>query len=140
MRTDEVFKSNTTSLKCEDLKGRRVTVEIESYEVKKFDEGSKPILSFVGKEKTFVVNKTNAFSIELALGTKEMDEWIGRRITLKPDRTLFNKKMVDCIRVDDREPAAPVNAQPVRKPAPPREVVEPGEDAPWEASDSDVPF
>ena len=142
MRTDEVFKSNSTSLKCEDLKGRRVTVEIEGYEVKKFDEGSKPILSFVGKEKTFVVNKTNAFSIELALGTKEMDEWVGRRITLKPDRTLFNKKMVDCIRVDDREPAAPLNpAAPVRKPAPrPVEVEESYANLQGDDPDDSVPF
>lgn len=106
MRTDEVFKSNSQSLAAKDLQGHKVTVEIEGIDVKKFDDGSKPILTFKGKEKSLILNKTNAFSIELLLGTKEMDDWIGQRITLKPDKTLFEGKMVDCIRIDDRLPPA----------------------------------
>jgi hypothetical protein len=131
MRTDEVFQSNSKNLAAKDLQGKRVTVEIAGYEIKKFDNGSKPILSFVGKDKTLVLNKTNAFSIEMVLGTKEMDEWVGRRITLRPDRTLFEGQMVACIRVDESAPA-PLNPKaPVRKPAPEPEL---------EDEDSEVPF
>jgi hypothetical protein len=91
------------------LKGRDVTVEIRSVERttlrNRQGADTKPVLYFVGSEKGFVCNKTNASAIEGMYGP-ETDDWIGKRITLYPDRTQVGPKLVDCIRVRPTAPAA----------------------------------
>lgn len=104
---DELAPSST-SLKADDLDGDEVTLTIASYVVKEFDETDnktgetykrkKPIFSFEETEKTFVCNVTNARAIAAALG-KEMDDWVGKKITLFPTVTSFGDKTVPCIRV-----------------------------------------
>lgn len=104
MNVNEIYPSNK-SLKAEDLKGHTVKVTINSYEVAKFDNGSKVILSFAGKEKTLVVNKTNAMIIQSAYGP-DTDNWIGKTVEIYPDKTTFGGKLVDCIRVRIPAPMA----------------------------------
>lgn len=106
MNVDEIYPS-TKSLKAADLQGRTVSVTIENYEVKKFDNGNKIILKFTGKEKVMVVNKTNAKIIASAFGG-DTDGWIGKKIEIYPDKTMFGTDLVDCIRV--RIPAPPAAA------------------------------
>jgi hypothetical protein len=106
MNVNEIYPANK-SLKAEDLKGHSVKVTIENYEVKKFDNGNKIVLKFTGKEKTLVVNKTNAKIIASAYG-EDTDGWVGKAIEIYPDKTMFGSDLVDCIRV--RIPAPPAAA------------------------------
>jgi hypothetical protein len=89
-------------------------VTIESVEVQKFDEGEKPVLHFVGKDKTMVLNKTNALRIIEAVGDDESDNWIGWSIVLYPTKVDYAGKRVDAIRVDDRPGSTKPPAKPVR--------------------------
>lgn len=107
MNVNEIYPSNK-SLKAEDLKGHTVKVTIDKYEVAKFDNGNKVILSFSGKEKTLVVNKTNAMIIQSAYGA-DTDGWVGKIIEIYPDKTTFGGKLVDCIRVRIPAPLAGPN-------------------------------
>jgi hypothetical protein len=92
-------------LQAADLKGRTVTVEIESIdpwaELRTQGGGKKqkPVVHLVGKIKKLVLNKTNATAIAEVHGG-DASKWTGRRIVLKPARDKFGGKMVDCIRVD----------------------------------------
>lgn len=104
MNVDEIYPS-TKSLKAADLQGRTVGVVIENFEVKKFDNGNKIILSFAGKEKTLVVNKTNAKIIATAYGVNT-EGWLGKKIEIYPDKTMFGAELVDCIRVRIPAPLA----------------------------------
>lgn len=104
MNIDEIYPSGK-SLKAADLQGRTVPVTIENFEVKKFDNGNKIILRFAGKEKTLVVNKTNAKIIASFYGVSP-DGWIGKKIEIYPDKTSFQGGLVDCIRVRVPAPQA----------------------------------
>lgn len=94
-------------LKAADLKKKTVKVTIApDWTVKEFDETSregqpykakKIILSFVGKEKKLVVNKTNATAIEYAFGPVE--QWAGKEIELYPTMVPMGDGMVEAIRV-----------------------------------------
>lgn len=102
-------------LKYSDLQGRRVAVTIERVEIEKIADKQKPVVYFVGKEKGFVLNVTNARAIaEIAGGEEEMDNWAGVRISLYPTKVDFQGRRTDAIRVESTEP------QPKRR--------EPGED------------
>lgn len=119
-------------LKASDLAGRKVPVKIAAAEVVDYDDGKKIALSFVGKDKKFTVNLTNSNTITEILGSDETDEWIGHMIVLKPDRTMFGAKMVDCIRVEAYIPPQPGRPAPPPPPPPPDEH--------FVATDDDVPF
>lgn len=56
------------------------------------------------KEKRLVLNKTNALMIAKVLGSYEINDWTGKRITLYPDRCQSFGETVDCIRVRDAAP------------------------------------
>jgi hypothetical protein len=111
-------------LKCADLNGKRVGVVIDGVTVEDIGGETKPVLHFKGKERGLVLNKTNANSISMIVGTDETDNWPGKRITLYPSKTDFQGKRVDCIRVDPPDQGAP-------PPPPPQN---------FEADDEDVPF
>lgn len=94
---DDIY-GTASALKAEDLKGHAVKVKISGFEVKEFQGKQKIVLKFEGKEKTFVANKTNANIIKAAFG-KNPEGWLGKNIELYPDKTMFQTKLVDCIRV-----------------------------------------
>lgn len=96
------------SLKAADLQGHEPTVIISGVEMKKFDNGNKLVLSFQGKKKNLVCNKTNANRIAHAYGTNT-DNWIGKEITLFTDLVDFQGNTVEAIRIRAKK-AAPVNA------------------------------
>lgn len=98
MRVSEAFPSKF--LKAEDLRGRKVEVKIKNVEMEKIGDDYKPVLYFSGKDKSLTLNKVNSLTIAKIIGTDEMDEWIGKKIVLKPDITTYQGKPVDCIRVE----------------------------------------
>ena len=110
MRLDEVYHGD--SLKAADLAGKDCRVTISGYEVVDFDEGKKIVLSFNKTDRTFVLNKTNGNTIA-DMYSQEMDNWIGKPITLFPTQTDFQGKAVACIRVRIGQP------QPAPAPTPP---------------------
>ncbi len=108
MTSIDELSTPSNSLKAADLDGSEVTLTIMSYSIKEFDQtdkktgesymAKKPILSFAGTEKTLVCNKTNREAIAYAYG-KEMDDWIGKSVTLYPTMVSFGNEMVEAIRV-----------------------------------------
>lgn len=103
MKIGEAFPSKF--LKAEDLNGKRVAVKIKYVEMEKIgDDDKKPVVYFSGKEKGLVLNKTNAGTIAEITGTEEMDDWSGQGIVLFPDKTSFQGKRVDCIRIAEASP------------------------------------
>ncbi len=98
---------------AEDLKGRDVTVTIESVGIDDLPiQGSAKkkrsfLIGFKGKTKKLVCNKTNAVSIADIHG-QEAKAWIGKQITIYPTTTKFKGKPTPCIRVRDTSaPAEP---------------------------------
>ncbi len=144
MKVNDLFRSKK-SLAAADLGGKAVRVTIESVEVQKFDEGEKPVLHFVGKDKTMVLNKTNALRIIEAVGDDESDNWVGWSIVLYPTKVDYAGKRVDAIRIDDRPGATKPPAQPVRRAVAPPAAFEVGGGEATEfdepmPSDDDIPF
>lgn len=108
-KLDDIYTSAGATLKASDLQGRAVRVVIESYEIVEFDDDKKGktkkvVLRFQNKEKGLVVNKTNAAVIALNVKSEEVDDWVGRMITLYPTKVDFGGQMVDAIRVKEEVP------------------------------------
>lgn len=97
MRISNAFPSKF--LKCADLQGKAVTVKIERVEMEEIGNDKRPIAYFYGKEKGFVLNKTNASVIADMYGD-DTDTWDGKHITLRPTRVDFKGERVDAIRVE----------------------------------------
>lgn len=62
------------------------------------EQDHKPVVSFVGQDKKFILNVTNGGIIADAFGDNA-DEWIGKMICIFPTKAQFGSKMVDAIRV-----------------------------------------
>ena len=63
------------------------------------------VITFVETKKKFVCNQTNASRIEKALGTRYLDEWVGKKIQLYSDpKVMFGKQTVPAIRVRTKAP------------------------------------
>lgn len=85
-------------LRADDLKGRTVKVTIDDVTMEKMGEDQKPVVHFVGKDKGLALNKTNALMIASSYGP-DTDAWRGKEIEIRPDKTSFQGRIVDCIRV-----------------------------------------
>ena len=112
MELSEVFQSDT--LKAADLQGAEPVVVIATVDMKKFDNGNKLIITFVGKKKALVANKTNSKRIAMAHGSNT-DKWIGKKIQLYTDIVDFQGEPTQAIRVrpvKDEPKAASVKAPP----------------------------
>ena len=101
MQLNEIFHGE--SLKAEELKGKDVTLTIAGWSLKEFEEKGKidrkVELRFAETDRTFILNKTNGYQIAEYLGTENLDDWPGSKVTLYPTKTDFGGKRVDCIRV-----------------------------------------
>jgi hypothetical protein len=132
MNINDAFPSRF--LKASDLDGRNVTVTIQSAKLEAIanQERKKLVLSFVGKDKQFICNKTNADTIAEMYG-KEIDPWAGKRITLCTRQVEYQGSMMPALRVLLQKPEAHKTAPP---PAPPTQTAPP----PAEDPDDDIPF
>lgn len=97
-------------LAAADLNGNNVTVTISRASIEEIGQGAdkdrKIVLSFAGKNKQFVCNKTNA-KVIAGLHGDDTDDWLGKSITLCPREVEFQGDMVLAIRVSLQRPAAP---------------------------------
>ena len=89
-------------LKAADLRGNHVTVTIADVALDEL-EGEKGVkvqgVIFLQKtDKQIVLNRTNGLCLKGMFG-KTLSDWIGKRVTLKPDTTKLGKDTVDCIRI-----------------------------------------
>lgn len=96
MRIMDAFPSNY--MKAGDLDGREWKLTMSRVEMENLGSDSKPVLYFHGAEKGLVLNKTNTEMIVMMYGD-ETNEWSGKELVIRPDKTQFQGKVVDCIRV-----------------------------------------
>lgn len=101
MKRSDIFPSNY--VKCEDLKGKQVTLRIKDVTVEKMGDDEKPVCWFYQREKGLVLNQTNWDIIEGIHGP-ESDDWLGKSITIYPTKVMFAGKRVDAIRVREMAP------------------------------------
>lgn len=106
MDVSQVFGGDT--LKAADLQGAEPTVVIATVKMKEFDKGNKLIITFQGKKKALVCNKTNASRIAYIYGPNT-DDWIGREIVLFTDLVDFQGKTVEAIRIRPPAKRPPAN-------------------------------
>ena len=93
----------------------------------------KPVLYFKGRQKALVLNKVNALQLAATHG-KDMAKWVGAKILLKPETTVFNGKSTPCIRTyavtgEVNGQLVMGNAPPPPKAAPATEVID--DEIPW---------
>ena len=92
------YYSGGSSLKADDIDDE-LTVEVVSWRKQKFDDGGESyFLKLKNQDKEFRVNKTNAKRIAEMYG-KDIDNWVGKTLTLFPDVTDYQGKSVDTILV-----------------------------------------
>lgn len=96
MKLSEAFPSNY--LKSDDLQDRDVLVVIATAGVEKVGNDNKLILTFQGKKKSMICNKTNASRIAFMYGD-ETDEWTGKEIVLTSEFVEYAGKTVKGLRV-----------------------------------------
>lgn len=120
MELSSVFGGD--SLKAADLQGQEHSVVIADVQMKQFDNGNKLVISFQGRKKALICNKTNANRIAYAYGSNT-DHWVGKEVILYPDLVDFQGKPVEAIRV-----------KPPMARAAPRDVAPPMGNAPRQAA------
>lgn len=99
MKADDLYKSKSDSLKAADLANKEHRLRIGSVETVSFDEGTKLLVRFQGKQKGLVLNKTNYAVIAAQFGN-ETDHWINKEIIIYPTVTeMKGQGQVPCIRV-----------------------------------------
>lgn len=123
-------------LSAADLRGKDVHLTIARVEMGelKTDRGTekKPIVTFreIDAKRArgetcpwkWVLNKTCAKAIGKALGTYEIEEWPGKRITLYPTTCQAFGQIVDCVRVREKAAPPPKQRKPQPKPEPEPDV------------------
>ena len=153
-RVSNLYPKTSQWLKSEDIPDEGLTVTIDSYEVKDFNhEGKrerKPVLYFKEDVKPLIVIKTNAGTITQLIGSDELDDWIGRRITLVPREVEYSGRQVWAIRVQPPrrtatraavQAQAPARSRGVRAAAELDEALQPADDEIGsQVDESDIPF
>ena len=101
--TDDAYPSNF--IKAADLKGRNVNLVIKAITQETIGQAGemKPMITFSKVKKGFLLNVTNARTIEAVYG-KTFADWLGKTITLYPTTVSFQGSIVDCVRVRVPEP------------------------------------
>lgn len=104
MRAGDVFRGSY--LKADDLQGRTIKVTIENVTMEDIGQGEKKerraVAHFEGKDKGFVLNKTNWNILEEVCGSQDSDDWRGYTVTLYVTKVDFNGQRVAAIRVSDQ--------------------------------------
>lgn len=113
MNINEAFPSKY--LKASDLGDKRPTVIMESVSMETLGQGeeqeTKPVVSFRGKDKGLVLNKTNSNTIAGLYGP-DTDKWAGQPITLSAVEVAYKGKMCISIRVSTIKPKGGAAADP----------------------------
>ena len=105
---DQMFPSKYLS--ADDLQGKPVKAKIANLEQDQMRDGTtKFILSFEGRKKGLVLNKTNGKALAAAFG-RDSAGWIGKEIELFDVPVDFQGKIVQGIRL--RKPAVITTGDP----------------------------
>jgi hypothetical protein len=109
MKISEVFPSKY--LTAADLNGKPYTLTIKTVTLEEMithdaKKVNKPVAWFVGAQKGFVMNSTNAYIVAALYGDDTVG-WPGQRITIYPTKVKAFGSMQDCIRVKEEIPAQP---------------------------------
>lgn len=119
MKLSEAFPSNF--LKADDLDGKNVTVEIEEVTMEEIGQGrekeNKIVLTFKGKTKKLIANKTNCNTIAKLVGSDDTDDWPGHKIILTSREVDYQGTPMLAIRVSLNKPTS-AQAAPGKKPEP----------------------
>jgi hypothetical protein len=99
MRAKEAFPSKF--LQASDAKTKPIIAVISHMEMQLVGQGQeqreKPVLHLEG-QKPMVLNRTNFEALEDAFG--DSDDWPGHKIRVKCERTKYQGKTVDGLRID----------------------------------------
>ena len=138
MKFDDAFPSRF--FKATDLDKPRLVTIIEVITETLNDGQSKPVAYFENEDKALVLNRTTYGTI-VDIFSDDTDDWIGKKIVLCRDMTLFRGQRVPCVRVrsaESRNPAAPRGGASAPTPSPP--PVEPsGEVDKWPGDEDEPP-
>ena len=98
MKISDLYESRF--LKASDLKGKEVRVIVAQVTLEAFkdDADPKPIITFQGKEKGMVLNKTNALRLSEAFGD-DTEGWRGKEIMLYSEKVMFQGQETMGLRV-----------------------------------------
>jgi len=101
-RLSEVTTYQSPWLKAEDLQGRAVIVVVELAvveDIRTFDgkREAKVIVTFKGKTKRLILNKTQAFALASCARTDVFADWKGLAVTLKPAMTRSGKSTIEIL-------------------------------------------
>jgi len=92
-KVSEMFSGNY--LKGADLRGMEPVVQIVAVESENVGTDDQPdhkwVVSFVGKKKGLILNKTNAVMLETLLQSDDTNIWIGKSVKLWNDPTVMFK-------------------------------------------------
>ena len=99
---DELFPGRF--LKAGLFKGKSVTLTISDIDLEALpqDNGKdreRGVVSFNETKMQLALNSTNGQCIKAMFGRKPLD-WIGKKVTFKPEKDRFGKEVVDAIRVE----------------------------------------
>jgi hypothetical protein len=135
---DELYGSRF--LAAADLKGP-VNATIERVETETFTrpgerDKTKVVVYFKGGKKGMVINKTNAANLAASFG-KAFSNWVGKRVTIRPEQTMFGGKPTSGLRLyplngGDRS-GYQLSTGPVTPPEPP-----PHEEVPFDDMDDGI--
>ncbi|MEK9894918.1 MAG: hypothetical protein VW518_00645 [Burkholderiaceae bacterium] len=92
-------------LKHQDLNGQETLITIDAYQLEEVgqEKEKKWVLYFRELEQGLILNATNGRTICKLYG-EEMDDWVGKRITLYTAEVQFGSEMVEAIRVRAKAP------------------------------------
>jgi ribosomal protein L34E len=95
---------------CDFLPGQEITVTIASVTTAEVigdggKKSTKPIMKFVEPVKPLITNTVNFKRITKLLGSRYIEDWIGKQVILYGDPTVtFGKEVVGGVRVKDKLP------------------------------------
>ena len=105
MKISDMFSGSF--LKAADLKGKMCKVVIESVdqELLRGDHGEeeKIVVTFKGRDKRLILNKTNA-TIIASIHGDDTDDWSGKEIKLYSANVQFQGQIVPAVRVFQEPP------------------------------------
>ena len=97
MKITDAFKG--AFLKAADIQHKPKTLTIASIGEEEVAGETKIVVRFEKTDQAWVMNRTNAYILTEEWGD-ETEDWIGKKVLLKADKTTFSGKLVPCIRVE----------------------------------------
>jgi hypothetical protein len=104
LNLDSIFPSNY--IKATDVEDGEVQVAITDIKMEDIgqdaDKESKAVVYFDHfGSRGLVLNKTNGIALAEISGSRSCDDWIGLQVTLYKDKTSFQGRRVDCLRIKE---------------------------------------